>query len=182
MLTMRFLPVGKGHPPLYGDMEAQRNWMSITNHLPVSQWYWHNLDYWGLDYPPLTAYHSYLLGRLARIFGNPRWVELSGKLGGKEVVFREEKAILFLRSTVITGDILFWMLPVALWCALRLGRWKARPQENASTSRRSSRTLVRLAFIVVAWTYADARYTDDSFLLHNATAVLGFDRLRSFPV
>lgn len=127
---------------MYGDMEAQRHWLSITNHLPISQWYWHDKEYWGLDYPPLTAYHSYLLGRIAKAIGNPRWVELADRLDGKEVVFREEKAILFMRTTVILGDIIFWMLPVALWCALRLGRWKARPQNKNSSSKRSNRTLV----------------------------------------
>ncbi|KAK9897791.1 glycosyltransferase family 57 protein [Cystobasidium minutum MCA 4210] len=133
---------GKGYPPLYGDMEAQRHWLSITNHLPLSQWYWHDQQYWGLDYPPLTAYHSYILGRIARTFGNPRWAELAGRMGGKEVVFREEKASMFMRSTVIVGDMLLWMIPVALWCAVRLGRWKYRPQDKASASKRSSRTLM----------------------------------------
>jgi alpha-1,3-glucosyltransferase len=51
---------------MYGDYEAQRHWMEITRHLPLREWY-HNttandLQYWGLDYPPLTAYHSMLSG------------------------------------------------------------------------------------------------------------------------
>jgi alpha-1,3-glucosyltransferase len=40
--------------------------MEITYNLNVADWYVNttdnNLLYWGLDYPPLTAYHSYLLG------------------------------------------------------------------------------------------------------------------------
>jgi alpha-1,3-glucosyltransferase len=28
----------------------------------MKEWYWHDLEWWGLDYPPLTAYHSWLLG------------------------------------------------------------------------------------------------------------------------
>jgi alpha-1,3-glucosyltransferase len=51
-------------PPMHGDFEAQRHWMEITKHLPVSQWYFHDLQWWGLDYPPLTAYHSWLLGTM----------------------------------------------------------------------------------------------------------------------
>jgi alpha-1,3-glucosyltransferase len=47
---------------MYGDFEAQRHWMEITTRLPVSQWYFHDLEWWGLDYPPLTAYHSWVLG------------------------------------------------------------------------------------------------------------------------
>lgn len=49
---------------MYGDFEAQRHWMEITIHLPLSKWYTYDLPYWGLDYPPLTAYHSWLLGKL----------------------------------------------------------------------------------------------------------------------
>ena len=36
--------------------------MELTIHLPVSKWYFYDLQWWGLDYPPLTAYHSWLLG------------------------------------------------------------------------------------------------------------------------
>jgi len=49
-------------PPMHGDFEAQRHWLEITTHLPASQWYFYDLEWWGLDYPPLTAYHSWLLG------------------------------------------------------------------------------------------------------------------------
>lgn len=34
---------------MYGDFEAQRHWLEITRHLPVGQWYWYDLPYWGLD-------------------------------------------------------------------------------------------------------------------------------------
>merc|ERR1719510_2253819 len=57
---------GEGKPPMYGDFEAQRHWMEITTALLPLQWYRNSsnndLLYWGLDYPPLTAYHSYMLG------------------------------------------------------------------------------------------------------------------------
>ena len=33
-----------------GDFEAQRHWMELTLHLPVGDWYWYDLPYWGLDY------------------------------------------------------------------------------------------------------------------------------------
>uniref|UniRef100_A0A0N5AJE6 Alpha-1,3-glucosyltransferase n=1 Tax=Syphacia muris TaxID=451379 RepID=A0A0N5AJE6_9BILA len=59
---------GFGEKPIYGDFEAQRHWMEITVNLPIEQWYVNgtdnDLNYWGLDYPPLTAYHSYLLGKM----------------------------------------------------------------------------------------------------------------------
>jgi alpha-1,3-glucosyltransferase len=53
---------------MHGDFEAQRHWMEITTHLPLAKWYTYDLQYWGLDYPPLTAYHSWLLGKMYVIF------------------------------------------------------------------------------------------------------------------
>ncbi|XP_075264114.1 uncharacterized protein LOC142356005 [Convolutriloba macropyga] len=51
---------GQGNPPMFGDYEAQRHWMEITLHTPAATWYietaQNNLTYWGLDYPPLSAY------------------------------------------------------------------------------------------------------------------------------
>jgi alpha-1,3-glucosyltransferase len=55
---------GESAPPLYGDYEAQRHWMEITTSLPLREWYVHapgkgnDMMYWGLDYPPLTAYQA----------------------------------------------------------------------------------------------------------------------------
>jgi alpha-1,3-glucosyltransferase len=54
--------LGEATPPIFGDYEAQRHWMEITLHLPLKQWYFYDLHYWGLDYPPLTAYVSWLCG------------------------------------------------------------------------------------------------------------------------
>lgn len=55
---------GRGIPPMHGDFEAQRHWMEVTQHTPVSMWYFYDLPYWGLDYPPLTAYHSWICGKM----------------------------------------------------------------------------------------------------------------------
>ena len=58
---------GFNKPSMFGDFEAQRHWMEMTSHLPISQWYFYDLPYWGLDYPPLTAYHSWMLGKMSFI-------------------------------------------------------------------------------------------------------------------
>lgn len=63
-LSLTYRQPGFQTPPMYGDFEAQRHWMEIATHLPISQWYFYDLEYWGLDYPPLTAYHSWLLGNM----------------------------------------------------------------------------------------------------------------------
>lgn len=53
---------GQATPPMFGDYEAQRHWLELTIHLPFRQWYTYDLQYWGLDYPPLTAYVSWICG------------------------------------------------------------------------------------------------------------------------
>lgn len=57
---------GEGVAPVYGDFEAQRHWMEITVNVPLKDWYRNtganDLKYWGLDYPPLSAYWAYITG------------------------------------------------------------------------------------------------------------------------
>ena len=55
----------------------------MINEFSFQDWY-HNtsdndLQYWGLDYPPLTAYHSWLVGEAAARV-NTSWVELNRSL------------------------------------------------------------------------------------------------------
>ncbi len=40
---------GAGTPPRWGDFEAQRHWMELTQGVPLGQWYSWDLDWWGLD-------------------------------------------------------------------------------------------------------------------------------------
>ncbi|CAM9801081.1 dolichyl pyrophosphate Man9GlcNAc2 alpha-1,3-glucosyltransferase isoform X1 [Lampetra fluviatilis] len=110
---------GAGKPPMFGDYEAQRHWQEITLNLPVREWYFNStrndLLYWGLDYPPLTAYHSLLCGYVARWFDR-RWVEL-GESRGHEGM--EHK--MFMRATVMLADV-FVFIPAVVLCCL----WGAR--------------------------------------------------------
>ncbi|KAF5304561.1 hypothetical protein FQA39_LY09612 [Lamprigera yunnana] len=104
---------GQGKPPMFGDYEAQRHWMEITVNLPTSEWY-HNttrndLQYWGLDYPPLTAYHSYLCG-LVSSFINPETVELEQSKG-----YESEEHKLFMRYTVLLVDVVLFIPAVILY-------------------------------------------------------------------
>eukprot|EP00904_Undaria_pinnatifida_P013402 jgi/Undpi1/9192/HiC_scaffold_26.g11650.m1 len=59
--------VGTGVKPMHGDFEAQRHWMEITTNLPLGEWYRFDVDFWGLDYPPLTAYVSWACGQLSKV-------------------------------------------------------------------------------------------------------------------
>eukprot|EP00927_Polykrikos_kofoidii_P052189 TRINITY_DN45977_c0_g1_i1.p1 TRINITY_DN45977_c0_g1~~TRINITY_DN45977_c0_g1_i1.p1 ORF type:complete len:559 (+),score=41.53 TRINITY_DN45977_c0_g1_i1:138-1679(+) len=106
---------GEGIPPMYGDYEAQRHWMEITTALPVTHWYVNSTDndllYWGLDYPPLTAYHSWLLGILGHKLV-PECFVLHASRGHESAACR-----LYMRASVILSDLAVYF-PGSL-CAAR---------------------------------------------------------------
>jgi alpha-1,3-glucosyltransferase len=91
-----------------GDYEAQRHWMEITYHLPIGEWYWYDLEYWGLDYPPLTAYHSYLCGWLSHHLVGAETVALDASRG-----IEDPKHKAYMRFTVLFFDLLIYCS--AIW-------------------------------------------------------------------
>ncbi|XP_019182415.1 PREDICTED: probable dolichyl pyrophosphate Man9GlcNAc2 alpha-1,3-glucosyltransferase [Ipomoea nil] len=103
---------GAGTPPRYGDYEAQRHWMEITINLPVKEWYrnstMNDLMYWGLDYPPLTAYQSYIHGLFLRFF-DPQSVALYTSRGYESYIGK-----LLMRWTVLSSDALIFF-PAVLY-------------------------------------------------------------------
>ena len=105
---------GENTPPMYGDYEAQRHWMELTVNLPLNEWYLNtsknDLMYWGLDYPPLTAYHSYLNGKIA-YYINPEFVELNKSRGYESYHHK-----FFMRATVIFSDLLIYFMSAVLYC------------------------------------------------------------------
>eukprot|EP00871_Galdieria_phlegrea_P000392 jgi/Galph1/1353/GphlegSOOS_G5979.1 len=99
---------GQATPPLYGDLEAQRHWMEITLALPIRDWYRqtvdNDLEYWGIDYPPLSAYYSWICGKFIQLF-DPSIVQLHISRGIETVTCK-----CLLRMSVIFSDIIF-LLP-----------------------------------------------------------------------
>lgn len=99
---------GYATPPMRGDYEAQRHWMEITLHLLTREWYFYDLPYWGLDYPPLTAYVSYICGLIAHYI-NPSWVALDKSRG-----IENEESKAFMRASVLALDLLLY-IPAVVW-------------------------------------------------------------------
>ncbi|RHZ61872.1 hypothetical protein Glove_345g49 [Diversispora epigaea] len=94
---------GYNTPPMYGDYEAQRHWMELTLHVPINQWYYYDLEWWGLDYPPLTAYVSWLCGKIGSTF-DPNWFTLDQSRG-----YESENNKLFMRSSVLIFELLIYV-------------------------------------------------------------------------
>jgi alpha-1,3-glucosyltransferase len=89
--------------PMFGDYEAQRHWMEITLHLNPADWYRQSKDndllYWGLDYPPLTAWHSKLCGHIMHEL-EPASVALGTSRGYESSLSR-----VAMRMLVVASDL-----------------------------------------------------------------------------
>lgn len=107
---------GQNRAPLFGDFEAQRHWQEVTVNLPIKDWYENTTDndllYWGLDYPPLTAYHSFLVGHVAKRV-NESFVELHKSRG-----ISSEQHKNFMRNTVILADVLIYIPALLVACQI----------------------------------------------------------------
>ena len=105
---------GMGKPPMFGDFEAQRHWMELTTALPLGDWYrdtpQNDLQYWGLDYPPLSAYQSWLCG-LALHRLEPAAVALGASRG-----YESASSKLVLRLSVLAFDVALFF--PAAWAAV----------------------------------------------------------------
>lgn len=109
---------GAGKGPMYGDFEAQRHWMELTTGLPLHQWYWptknNDLMYWGLDYPPLTAYLSYIFGKAAELL-YPDLVALHTSRGHETTDGK-----VFMRLSVLATDLLIYLPALFYFCRVYL--------------------------------------------------------------
>ena len=113
---------GESVPPRFGDYEAQRHWKEITYNLPVSEWYANSARndaaWWPLDYPPLTAYHEWLLS-LVSVWFEPASVALYHSRGYETVTHRT-----FMRLTVLASELLVYFLAVWKLSDVVEKRWR----------------------------------------------------------
>lgn len=112
------------HNAYGGDFEAQRHWMELTIHLPIGEWYWYDLSYWGLDYPPLSAYLSWICGWLSHFLVGPESVALETSRGFEDPTHKS-----FMRATVIAMDMTVYGTAVWFWTVKRKG-WTDRQLWN----------------------------------------------------
>ncbi|KAH8104721.1 glycosyltransferase family 57 protein [Cristinia sonorae] len=118
---------GHNTPPMFGDYEAQRHWMELTIHLPPRQWYTYDLEYWGLDYPPLTAYVSWICG-IVGSWIDPTWFALEQSRG-----IETSSSKIFMRSTVLFFDLIY-VIALVMFTRVWQGGRSSRTQHSALMS------------------------------------------------
>ncbi|KAJ8903852.1 hypothetical protein NDN08_000385 [Rhodosorus marinus] len=99
---------GERDVPTYGDFEAQRHWMEVTRGKPISEWYTYDVDYWGIDYPPLSAFHAFVTSFLIEAV-DPAAVALFESRG-----YEEEGSRAAMRASVILWDMMV-LIPAVFW-------------------------------------------------------------------
>lgn len=135
---------GQDKPPMYGDYEAQRHWMEITVNLPIKEWYYNttdnNLEYWGLDYPPLTAYHSYVCGVIAA-FVNKSYVALFESRG-----IESDAHKFFMRNTVLFVDLLIYIPSIFAYYYVTQNIYNSKTKKTTNTMSTSFAIILALLY------------------------------------
>lgn len=148
-----------GSPETYGgDFEAQRHWMELTWQLPLSEWYWYDLQYWGLDYPPLTAYVSWICGALSSLLIGPESVALGTSRGFEDPLHKA-----YMRVTVLVLDMMLYGSIV--WVATRPRRQRHGVSDSVSHDTES------IWFFLLAMAQPAILLIDHGHFQYNTTAL-----------
>lgn len=89
------------------DFEVHRNWLAITNSLPLNQWYIESTSQWTLDYPPFFAYFEYILS-IPAAFIDPKITQIDN------LEYSSQALLVYHRMTVIVSEM------VLVWAVYRL--------------------------------------------------------------
>lgn len=113
------------------DFDVHRNWLAITHNLPISEWYFDNVNgttVHTLDYPPAFAFFEWILANnpLTTLFlpMGDRCLDLLPDYDNTP----SPQCVIFQRSTVIVSDIILW---IGSWMVCRAFHSSKKAKQNA---------------------------------------------------
>lgn len=86
------------------DFDVHRNWLAITNNLPLRNWYVENTLQWTLDYPPFFAYFEWFISQFV-----PPIVQRDGCLDIVEVGQYGLPTVYFQRALVLLSELVLYV-------------------------------------------------------------------------
>lgn len=119
------------------DFDVHRNWMAITNKLPLKEWYIESTSQWTLDYPPFFAYFEWFLSQFV-----PNVVRNDGCLDIVEKGTFSTPTIIFQRLTVMASEIFLFLV-------LQIFVNSSSPEEKSVSFIIASSILLSPGFLIV---------------------------------
>jgi len=135
------------------DFEVHRNWLAITNSLPVCEWYTSDLSEWTLDYPPFFAWFELILSYPASLV-DPDMVQVDN------LNYASTAAVVFQRFSVIGTDIVLFVA-VTRFCSSQPKRMQGLAFFEHHSERKS------LAILMVTITNAGLLIVDHIHFQYN---------------
>jgi alpha-1,3-glucosyltransferase len=115
------------------DFDVHRNWLAITHHLPLSEWYFYDKGtVHTLDYPPAFAFFEYAIS------SNPvtHWLLQERMLDERCLALLPDSdntpspaCVAFQRSTVILSDVVLY---AGAWVVSRAFHYRRKDMANAT--------------------------------------------------
>lgn len=166
-----------------GDYEAQRHWMELTLHLPFKEWYTHDVHYWGLDYPPLTAHVSYICGLLSHWLVGPETVALYtsryGYMDTPTLLYTDTADMprpiqythkAFMRLTVLVLDVCIFFTAVGV-LARRLSTTKTKTTHSSSSPQNHSNRIIFRYILLAALMQPSLILIDHGHFQYNSVSL-----------